>query len=87
VVYCDQVTYDRHHAIGKATVVGGRIWKVLDLAHDVVAEKAHQAPMEGRQTCDVGRPEVFEEALERHQNAVISAHTSRKHPLCGEGAT
>ena len=87
MVYCDQVTYDRHHAIGKATVVGGYIWKVLDLAHDVVAEKAHQAPMEGRQTRDVGRLEVFEEVLESHQDPVVSAHTGRKHPLCGEGAT
>ena len=47
VVEGGELTDDRHHGVGLVTVVGRDVGQVLDLAHDVVAEVAHEAAVEG----------------------------------------
>ena len=56
VVVGGELADHRHHRVGVALVVGRDVGQVLDLAHDVVAEVAHDPAVQRRQVVERAAP-------------------------------
>jgi hypothetical protein len=64
-------TDDAHHRVGQVAVVVRRVGQVLDLAHDVVAEVAHDAALQRRQVGDDAARGTRRDRVERGEHALV----------------
>ena len=78
VVVGGQLADHREHGVGVAGVVAGDVGQVLHLAHDVVAEVADDAAVEGRQVGQRRRAVVRQQGLDGGQHAAIEGNAGGK---------
>ena len=66
-----QLADHRHHRVGVAQVVGRHVGQVLDLAHDVVAEVAHDPAVQRREVVEGRGPPRAEDGLDGGEDALV----------------
>jgi hypothetical protein len=71
VVVGGQLADDRHHGVGVAEVVRGDVGQALDLAHDVVAEVAHDPAVQRGQVLEGRGAPHAEQVLDAGEDATV----------------
>ena len=79
VVECSQLADDRQHRLGEPLVVGGRVGQRLHLADHVVAQVAHQAPVQGREVGRHRRPVDAQDGLDGAHDPLVQRDPLGQH--------